>query len=125
MPSTARGPFLNWRTSPSTSMLFCALTVAHYSPRFGSVRAAQEEVVTEHVPQHDPPPGSELIQPEVDERDDSLVVSGDDVDHVLPPTELDPFTPDTTQTAKQRTALWIALAVIAVAIVVIVVLALR
>ena len=81
--------------------------------------------MSERVPQHDPPPDSELIQPEVDERDDSLVVSGDDVDHVLPPTELDPFTPDTTQTAKQRTALWIALAVIAVAIVVIAVLALR
>jgi hypothetical protein len=81
--------------------------------------------VSERVPQHDPPPDSELIQPEVDARDDSLVVDGDDVDHVLPPTELDPFTPDTTQTAKQRTALWIALAVIAVAIVVIAVLALR
>ena len=83
------------------------------------------DIESDRVPQHDPPADADLVQPEVDGRDDSLIVEGDDRDHVLPPTELDPFTPDTTQTAKQRTALWIALAVIAVAIVVIALLALR
>jgi hypothetical protein len=87
--------------------------------------ARKKEGVSDRVPQHDPPDGAELIQPEVDERNDSLVVEGDDRDHVLPPTELDPFTPDTTQTAKQRTALWVALTAVVVAIVVIAVLALR
>jgi hypothetical protein len=30
----------------------------------------------------------------VDERHDSIVVEGDDAGHVLPPTELDPYTPE-------------------------------
>jgi hypothetical protein len=89
----------------------------------GTVR--KKDCMSDRVPQHDPPDDAALIQPEVDERDDSIVVDGDDVDHVLPPTELDPFTPDTTQTRKQRTALWIALLAVAIAIVVIAVLALR
>lgn len=80
------------------------------------------EIESGHVPQHDPPPDAELIQPEVDERDDSIVVEGDDVAHVFPPTELDPYTPDTTPTApRQRTMLLLAMAVMAIAIVVIVV----
>jgi hypothetical protein len=87
--------------------------------------ARNKDDVSDRVPQHDPPSDADLVQPEVDERDDSLLVEGDDADHVLPPTELDPFTPDTTQTGKQRLALWIALVVVAVAIVVIAVLALR
>lgn len=81
--------------------------------------------MTERVPQHDPPPDADLVQPEVKERDDSVVVEGDDADHVLPPTELDPFTPDTTQTGKQRTALWLALAVLAIVVVVVIVFAIR
>jgi hypothetical protein len=87
--------------------------------------ARKNDGMSDRVPQHDPPDDAELIQPEVDERNDSIVVEGDDRDHVLPPTELDPFTPDTTQTAKQRTALWVALIVVALAIVVIAVLSLR
>jgi len=83
------------------------------------------EIESDRLPQHDPPP-SELIQPEVDARDDSLVVEGDDREHVLPPTELDPFTPDPTPpTTKARAALWLALAVIAIAVLVIVILAVR
>jgi hypothetical protein len=79
--------------------------------------------MTERVPQHDPPPDSELVQPEVDERDDSLLVAGDDPDHVLPPTELEPNTPGSAPTPAARTALWIALAVAIVVIVVVLVVA--
>ena len=80
--------------------------------------------MTERVPQHDPPPDAELVQPEVDERRDSLVVDGDDGDHVLPPTELDPFTPEAEPpTPAARTALWIALALAVVVLVVVLVLA--
>jgi hypothetical protein len=83
------------------------------------------EIESDHVPQHDPPADAGLVQPEAKERDDTILVEGDDVDHVLPPTELDPYTPDDSVTAKQRTALWLALGVIAVAVVVVLVLALR
>lgn len=84
------------------------------------------EIESDRLPQHDPPPDSELIQPEVDERDDTIVVEGDDAGHVLPPTELDPYTPDTTPTAsRQRTALLAALVVIAIVVVVVVISALR
>jgi hypothetical protein len=79
--------------------------------------------MTERVPQHDPPPDSGLVQPEVDERDDSLLVAGDDRDHVLPPTELEPYTPEAAPTPAARTALWIALAVAIVVIVVVLVVA--
>jgi hypothetical protein len=81
--------------------------------------------VSERVPQHDPPPDAELIQPEVKERDDTILVEGDDADHVLPPTELDPYTPDVSMPRKQRTALWLALLVVLVVVVVVVVAALR
>jgi hypothetical protein len=33
-------------------------------------------------------------QHDVDRRNDSIVVEGDDTDHVLPPPELDPYTPE-------------------------------
>jgi hypothetical protein len=59
------------------------------------------EIESDHVPQHDPPPDAELVQPEVDERHDSIVVSGEDEDHVLPPTELDPYTPELGPRAGQ------------------------
>jgi hypothetical protein len=64
-------------------------------------------------------------QPEVDDRHDSLVVEGDDSDHVLPPLELDPFTPEPDPTGKARTALWIALAVIVVVLAIVIVAAVR
>jgi hypothetical protein len=77
------------------------------------------DMESDRLPQHDPPP-SRLIQPEVDARDDSLIVEGDDRDHVLPPTELDPFTPEpAAPTAKARTAMWLVLGVLAIVIVVI------
>lgn len=69
------------------------------------------------LPQHDPPPDAELVQPEVDERHDSIVVEGDDPGHVLPPTELDPFTPEPAPPARGRFALVIALIVIVVILV--------
>ena len=58
-------------------------------------------------------------QPEVDDRHDSLVVEGDDADHVLPPQELDPFTPEPGAPAKARSLMVVAL-VIAVVLVAIV-----
>jgi hypothetical protein len=52
-------------------------------------------------------------QREVDDRHDSLVVEGDDEEHVLPPTELDPFTPEPEPPGrKARVALALALLVI-------------
>jgi hypothetical protein len=82
--------------------------------------------MTERVPQHDPPPDAGLVQPEADERSDSLLVEGDDRDHVLPPTELDPFTPEPSPpTGNARVALWIALALAILVIVVVIVAATR
>ena len=84
------------------------------------------EIESDRVPQHDPPPDADLVQPEVDARDDSLVVEGDDRDHVLPPTELDPFTPDPAPpTQKARAALWAAIAVLLVVVAIVVYAAIR
>jgi hypothetical protein len=60
-------------------------------------------------------------QPEVDDRHDSLVVDGDDVDHVLPPQELDPFTPDPGAPAKARGAMIAALAIVLIVLAVVVI----
>ena len=51
-------------------------------------------------------------QPEVDDRHDSLVVEGEDADHVLPPSELDPYTPEPSAPKMARRALALALVVI-------------
>jgi hypothetical protein len=59
-------------------------------------------------------------QPEVDERHDSLVVEGDDVEHVLPPTELDPYTPEPAPAPKATAALWAAIAILLVVVAVVV-----
>jgi hypothetical protein len=51
----------------------------------------------------------------MDDRHDSLVVEGDDSEHVLPPTELDPFTPEPKPpNRKARIGLAIALAILVV-----------
>ena len=83
------------------------------------------EIESDRVPQHDPPPEAELVQPEVDERDDSIVVEGDDRDHVLPPTELDPYTPDIAPPVRARHAMWGAVAILLVAIAIVVYAAIR
>lgn len=83
------------------------------------------DIESDHLPQHDPPADAELVQPEVDERHDSIVVAGDDADHVLPPTELDPYTPEPSARGGQRLALWIGLVVLVALIVLAVVLAVR
>ena len=57
----------------------------------------------------------ESLQPEVDDRRDSIVVEGDDADHVLPPTELDPYTPEPGARPGDRKAfnlLWAAIAIV-------------
>jgi hypothetical protein len=59
-------------------------------------------------------------QPEVDDRHDSLVVEGDDADHVLPPQELDPFTPEPAP-SKGRGAMIAVLAAVVVLLVVVVI----
>ena len=64
-------------------------------------------------------------QPEVDDRHDSIVVEGDDPDHVLPPQELDPYTPEPDPPAKARAAMILALAVVVVVLVIVIVLAAR
>ena len=51
-------------------------------------------------------------QREVDDRHDSLVVEGDDADHVLPPQELDPFTPEPGPPAKARVLMMGALVIV-------------
>jgi len=51
-------------------------------------------------------------QREVDDRHDSLVVEGEDEDHVLPPTELDPYTPEPGAPRNARRAMALALVVI-------------
>lgn len=83
------------------------------------------DVESDRVPQHDPPPDAELVQPEVDERHDSLVVEGEDAGHVLPPTELDPYTPEVAAPARARAVMWVAIAIVLVVTVVVVVAAVR
>lgn len=83
------------------------------------------DIESDHLPQHDPPTDADLVQPEVDERHDSIVVAGDDADHVLPPTELDPYTPEPRASARPRLTLWIGLAVLVALIVLSIVLAVR
>jgi hypothetical protein len=58
-------------------------------------------------------------QPEVDDRHDSILVEGDDADHVLPPSELDPFTPEPAPPEKARNAMWLAVAIIVVIVLVV------
>ena len=73
-------------------------------------------------------PGSMTEQPETDERRDSIVVEGDDRDHVLPPTELDPYTPEPGTRPGAGTAfrsLWLALLVLAIVVAIVIVAALR
>jgi hypothetical protein len=60
------------------------------------------------------------LQPEVDGRHDSIVVEGDDADHVLPPGELDPYTPEPSTATRTAWALWIALVVLLAVVVVVV-----
>lgn len=59
-------------------------------------------------------------QPEVDDRHDSILVEGDDADHVLPPSELDPYTPEPRAPAGARNVLWVALAIIVIVLLVVV-----
>jgi hypothetical protein len=83
------------------------------------------DIESDHLPQHDPPADAGLLQPEVDERHDSIVVTGDDADHVLPPTELDPYTPEPRAGARARLALWLGLAVLVALVALAIVLAVR
>jgi hypothetical protein len=64
-------------------------------------------------------------QPETDARDDSIVVEGDDRDHVLPPTELDPYTPDPAPPQRAAAVMWLALGILAVVVAVVVYAAVR
>ena len=59
----------------------------------------------------------------MDDRHDSIVVEGDDPDHVQPAQDLDPFTPEPGPPAKARRAMIAALLVIVVVLVVVLVLA--
>lgn len=60
-------------------------------------------------------------QPEVDDRHDSLVVEGDDAGHVLPPSELDPYTPEPSAPKMARRALALALALVVIVCILLVV----
>jgi hypothetical protein len=64
-------------------------------------------------------------QHDIDDRHDSIVVEGDDKDHVLPPTELDPYTPEPDPAPKAQTALWIALALVVIMIVAVLIATIR
>jgi hypothetical protein len=64
-------------------------------------------------------------QHDADPRHDSIVVEGDDADHIMPPQELDLYTPEPDPTKKAKTALWIALAIVVVLLVVVLIAALR
>ena len=70
----------------------------------------------------------ENLQPEVDDRRDSILVEGDDADHVLPPLELDPYTPEPGPRAGDRkafNALWIAIAIVLLVVALVVYAAVR
>ena len=53
-------------------------------------------------------------QHDIDARHDSILVEGDDADHVLPPEELDPFTPEPAPTQDARNVMWVAVAIMVV-----------
>ena len=58
-------------------------------------------------------------QHDVEDRHDSLVVEGDDRDHVLPPTDLDPYTPEPAPPDRRaRGILVVALLVLVVLVVI-------
>ena len=57
-------------------------------------------------------------QHDSDRRHDSIVVEGDDADHVLPPTELDPFTPEPAPPPRARRAMIGALLLVIILLVV-------
>jgi hypothetical protein len=57
----------------------------------------------------------------VDDRHDSIVVEGDDADHVLPPQDLDPYTPEPSPPARARGAMIAALLVVLILIAVLVI----
>jgi hypothetical protein len=59
-------------------------------------------------------------QPEVDDRHDSILVEGNDVDHVFPPSELDPYTPEPQAPAKARNLLWVAIAIVVIVLLVVI-----
>jgi hypothetical protein len=60
-----------------------------------------------------------LVTPEHDDRHDSIVVEGDDADHVLPPLEHDPFTPEPAPPAKARGAMIAALTIVVILLLVV------
>ena len=63
--------------------------------------------MSDHVPQHDPPRDAKLVQPEADERHDSIILEGDDADHVFPDTPEPGARPGET---RQLTAVYVAVA---------------
>ena len=70
----------------------------------------------------------ENLQPQVDDRRDSILVEGDDSDHVLPPPELDPYTPEPGARAGERKAfkaLWVAIAIVLLVVALVVYAAVR
>ena len=58
---------------------------------------------------------------DIDERHDSIVVEGEDADHVLPPQELDPFTPEPAPPPRTRLPMLLALLVVLALVAVVVV----
>ena len=60
---------------------------------------------------------------EMDDRHDSIVVEGDDRDHVQPAQDLDPFTPEPAPPAKARGAMIAALVLVVIVLAVLLVLA--
>jgi hypothetical protein len=59
-------------------------------------------------------------QPEVDDRHDSILVEGDDAGHVLPPSELDPYTPEPRAPAKARYLMCVAIAIVVIVLLVVI-----
>ena len=59
-------------------------------------------------------------QPEIDDRHDSILIEGEDEDHVLPPSELDPYTPEPSPAKKPRRGIWLALTALAVVVAIVV-----
>lgn len=57
-------------------------------------------------------------QHDADRRHESILVEGDDADHVLPPPELDPFTPEPGPPPRARRAMIGALLLVIILLVV-------
>lgn len=56
-----------------------------------------------------------------DDRHDTIIVEGDDSEHLLPPSDIDPYTPEPEPRGKARRAMIVALVVVVIMLAIVVI----